>query len=94
MLVRYADDFVVMCPTESKAKEALRQIELVMSRLGLKLHPEKTRMVDLRRGKGELSCFWGARFARSGVSCGTRAGILHAAVAVAQGDEATPGPRA
>jgi RNA-directed DNA polymerase len=40
-----------MCRTESQAKEALRRIGLVMDRLGLKLHPEKTRMVDLRRGK-------------------------------------------
>ncbi len=51
VLVRYADDFVAMCRTESAAKEALRRIGLVMNRLGLKLHPEKTRMVDLRRGK-------------------------------------------
>jgi RNA-directed DNA polymerase len=40
-----------MCRTESQAREALRRIGLVMNRLGLKLHPEKTRMVDLRRGK-------------------------------------------
>src|SRR5580692_808080 len=53
-LVRYADDFVVMCATELKAKEALRQIQFVMSKLDLKLHPEKTRMVDLRRGKGSF----------------------------------------
>ena len=45
---------VVMAPTESKAKEALRQIQFVMSKLGLVLHPEKTRMVDLRRGKGSF----------------------------------------
>src|SRR6266851_500791 len=51
ILIRYADDFVAMCRTESQAKEALRRIGLVMNRLGLKLHPEKTRMVDLRRGK-------------------------------------------
>jgi len=51
ILVRYADDFVAMCRTESQAREALRRIGLVMNRLGLKLHPEKTRMVDLRRGK-------------------------------------------
>jgi hypothetical protein len=42
---------VVMSTTESKAKEALRQIQFVMSKLGLVLHPEKTRMVNLRRGK-------------------------------------------
>ena len=51
MLIRYADDFVVMCTTESKAKEALRQVQFVMSKLGLVLHPEKTRMVSLTRGK-------------------------------------------
>ena len=51
MLVRYADDFVAMCRTESGAREALRRIGLVMDRLGLTLHQAKTRMVDLRRGK-------------------------------------------
>jgi len=50
-LVRYADDFVALCATESQAKEALRRIGLVMNRLGLTLHPAKTRLVDLRRGK-------------------------------------------
>jgi RNA-directed DNA polymerase len=54
VLIRYADDCVVMSTTESKAKEALRQIQFVMSKLGLVLHPEKTRMVDLRRGKGSF----------------------------------------
>jgi len=54
VLIRYADDFVVMSATESKAKEALRQIQFVMSKLGLVLHPEKTRMVDLRRGNGSF----------------------------------------
>jgi RNA-directed DNA polymerase len=51
ILVRYADDFVAMCRTESAAGEALRRIGLVMERLGLTLHPAKTRLVDLRRGK-------------------------------------------
>jgi group II intron reverse transcriptase/maturase len=51
VLIRYADDFVAMCATESRAKEALRRIGLVMDRLGLTLHPAKTRLVDLRRGK-------------------------------------------
>jgi RNA-directed DNA polymerase len=51
VLVRYADDFVVMCRAESQARESLRRIGLVMNRLGLTLHPAKTRLVDLRRGK-------------------------------------------
>src|SRR5579872_2688809 len=54
VLVRYADDLVAMCRTESAAKEALRRIVLVMNRLGLTLHPTKTRLVDLRRGKGSF----------------------------------------
>jgi len=51
ILVRYADDFVALCRTESQAKEALRRIGLVMDRLGLTLHPAKTRLVNLSRGK-------------------------------------------
>ncbi len=51
VLVRYADDFVVMCKTESGAREAHRRVGIVMERLGLMLHPEKTRIVDLRRGR-------------------------------------------
>ena len=51
LLVRYCDDFVVMCEKQSQARESLRRVGLVMQRLGLELHPEKTRMVDLRRGR-------------------------------------------
>jgi len=51
VLVRYADDFVVMCRTQSQANEARRRIEVVMQRLGLSLHPEKTRIVRLNWGK-------------------------------------------
>ena len=51
ILVRHADDLVAMCRSASAAREALRRIGLVMNRLGLTLHPVKTRLVDLRRGK-------------------------------------------
>ena len=50
-LVRYADDFVVMSKTESQAKEAHRRIGEILKGLGLTLHPEKTREVNLSRGK-------------------------------------------
>ena len=43
LLVRYADDGVVMCRTRSQAEAAHRLISQIMARLGLKLHPEKTR---------------------------------------------------
>jgi RNA-directed DNA polymerase len=49
-LVRYADDFVVMCRTAPGCEESHRRIEHVMSRLGLKLHPQKTRRVALKEG--------------------------------------------
>jgi group II intron reverse transcriptase/maturase len=46
-LVRYCDDFVVLCRTRSQANEAMRRLEIIMDRLRLKLHPEKTRIVEL-----------------------------------------------
>jgi RNA-directed DNA polymerase len=50
-LVRYADDFVVMCDSKAAVEEARRRVSLVLARLGLELHPEKTRLVDLSRGR-------------------------------------------
>jgi group II intron reverse transcriptase/maturase len=50
-LVRYADDLVIMCGTEAKATDALRQLGRIMEHLGLKLHPGKTRIVTISRGK-------------------------------------------
>jgi group II intron reverse transcriptase/maturase len=50
-LVRYCDDFVVMCRTGSQLKEVERRVSLILARLKLELHPEKTRKVDLSWGK-------------------------------------------
>ena len=50
-LVRYADDFVVMCETEKQVGEAMKVIESIMGKLELKIHPEKTRIIDIQRGK-------------------------------------------
>src|SRR5512145_1595129 len=50
-LVRYADDAVVLCRSRADAEESLRRIELIMARLSLELHPEKTRIVELGLGK-------------------------------------------
>src|SRR4030067_3873460 len=49
LLVRYCDDFVVMCRTESQARAAHRRVEAIMESLGLKLHPEQTRIAGVRR---------------------------------------------
>jgi hypothetical protein len=51
ILVRYAYHFVAMRGTETQAREGFRRIGLVMNRLGLTLHPAKTRLVNLSRGK-------------------------------------------
>ncbi|MFI5360496.1 MAG: group II intron reverse transcriptase/maturase [Elusimicrobiota bacterium] len=51
VLVRYADDFVVMCKTAEAAGEAERRIGSIFERLKLTLHPEKTRRIDLSFGK-------------------------------------------
>lgn len=50
-LVRYADDFVVMCRTKAQCDEAERRVKAVLEWLGLELHPEKTRKVDLSWGR-------------------------------------------
>ncbi|XXU95195.1 group II intron reverse transcriptase/maturase [Sorangium sp. So ce1153] len=50
-LVRYADDFVIMCSTRSACEQAEKRVREVLTRLGLELHPDKTRRVDLSWGK-------------------------------------------
>jgi RNA-directed DNA polymerase len=50
-LVRYADDAVVLCRSKAEAEESLRRLGVIMERLGLKLHPDKTRIVELGLGK-------------------------------------------
>lgn len=55
VLVRYADDFVVLCRTETQAKEAMRRLGIILDRLRLRLHPEKTRVVRLGLGQGGMT---------------------------------------
>ena len=45
-MTRYADDFVIQCQSRAEAEAALAQVRVWMSEAGLKLHPEKTRIVD------------------------------------------------
>lgn len=47
-LVRYADDFVILC--RRRGHEALRQARKFLERLGLMLNEEKTRVVHVKRG--------------------------------------------
>jgi len=50
-LVRYADDFVILCKRLSHAEEAFRAVKWIMGKLELTLHSEKTRLVQRFRNK-------------------------------------------
>jgi RNA-directed DNA polymerase len=63
-LVRYADDGVVLCRSADQADRALAAVGEVLASLGLRLHPDKTRVVDLREGREGfdfLGCHFRAR---------------------------------
>jgi len=47
-MVRYADDFVILCRTQAEAEQALEVVRQWVEQAGLKLHPDKTKIVDSR----------------------------------------------
>jgi len=57
-LVRYADDFVLAFSVEQDAQEVYVRLHERFAQFGLKLHPEKTRVLDFKRpGKGNPEVF-------------------------------------
>lgn len=50
-LIRYADDFVIVCATADQATDAWRRARTVLANAGLQVSPEKTRIVELTNGK-------------------------------------------
>ena len=60
-LVRYADDGVVLCRSAAQAEHALAAVGEILASLGLRLHPDKTKVVDLREGREGLD-FLGCHF--------------------------------
>jgi RNA-directed DNA polymerase len=50
-LIRFADDFVVLCRSQAQAEQARNRATALLGGLGLGLHPDKTRVVDLREGR-------------------------------------------
>ena len=63
-MTRYADDMVILCASESEAKQALETVRSWMKEAGLQLHPEKTRLVDMNQVEAYFE-FLGYRFKRS-----------------------------
>ena len=51
-MVRYADDFIVLCSSQEQAQEALEQVRRWVDENGLTLHPIKTRLVDASQAGG------------------------------------------
>jgi RNA-directed DNA polymerase len=51
-MVRYADDFVILCRSEAEAENALAAVRQWVSGAGLRLHPEKTRIVNATQPGG------------------------------------------
>ena len=51
-MVRYADDFVVLCTTQAQAQGALELVKRWMQQAQLELHPEKTKVIDASQSGG------------------------------------------
>jgi len=51
-MIRYADDFVILCKSQAEAEQALAYVREWMERAELTLHPEKTRIVDATQKGG------------------------------------------
>ncbi len=51
-MVRYADDFVILCRTQAEAQAGLAAVQAWVAEAGLTLHPEKTRVVDASQPGG------------------------------------------
>lgn len=52
VMIRYADDLVILCRTEGQARQALSQLQEELTKRKLRLNPTKTRLVDARQRGG------------------------------------------
>ncbi|MEK7994991.1 MAG: group II intron reverse transcriptase/maturase [Planctomycetota bacterium] len=64
VMIRYADDLVILCPSREQAQAALEELRGWTTEAGLKLHPDKTRCVDMNQ-PGEGFDFLGYHFAHT-----------------------------
>lgn len=62
-MVRYADDFVILCRSRTEAEQALAAVRAWVSEAGLQLHPDKTRITDASQQGGGFD-FLGYHFER------------------------------
>jgi RNA-directed DNA polymerase len=64
-MVRYADDFILMCRSAEAAQAALAKVEQWVQEAGLQLHPQKTRLVNMTLPEGGFD-FLGYHFHHGG----------------------------
>lgn len=60
-MVRYADDFVILCRSQQEAEAALTRVTELIEQRGLSLHADKTSLVDSRQD-GQSFAFLGYHF--------------------------------
>ena len=53
-MVRYADDMVIHCRTQNEAKHLLSQVKSRLEQCGLKVHPQKTKIVYCKKDRRNL----------------------------------------
>ncbi|WP_028782771.1 group II intron reverse transcriptase/maturase [Thalassobacillus devorans] len=46
-IIRYADDFVIMCKTKQQALESIRVIQAIMGKLDLSLNTKKSKLINI-----------------------------------------------
>ena len=64
-MVRYADDFVVLCRSAEQAQAALAEVKAWVEANGLSLNDEKTHVGDCRQ-EGQALSFWAIASRRGG----------------------------
>jgi RNA-directed DNA polymerase len=52
IIIRYADDFIILCQSQEQAQQALQDVRQWVEQAGLILHPTKTRIVDASQAGG------------------------------------------
>ena len=63
-MVRYADDFVLLCKSPDEAQAALAMVGKLIVERGLLLHPDKTKIVDMSQPRAGFD-FLGYHFTRN-----------------------------
>ncbi len=69
-MVRYADDFVILCRTPDEAARALELVQTWVSAAGLTLHPTKTKVVE---AGPKVLTFWATTSRAAAAGLGRRA---------------------